>query len=198
MDKLWAWIMDGADALTRGVDWLMTPLNALGPIPALLCLALVLLLAIKFLGPRVTTKRYRELQKDFKHWYNLRQEANKAEDREKGKRLARNIDQAGMNRVYYDYFFEGLMLGLVSRYLPFFLMLAYVNSSYSAQRLAEKFGQDHLFILYGGGPDQIKVGSLFFFVASYFLMLIAWWLVKLGFKKKRSKAGSAPPSAPTN
>ena len=40
---------------------------------------------------------------------NLRQEAMACEDREKGKALARNIDQAQLNKAYYDYFFEGFV-----------------------------------------------------------------------------------------
>ena len=155
------------------------------------CLALITLLIIKFVGPKVTTKRFEKLQADFLKWKDLREEAMQWDDRERAKRLARNIDQAGLNRIYYDYFFEGLMLGMVGKYLPFLIMLGYVNKAFSLANLKARFGVEHLFRL-GSGPDAQPVGPIFVFVVSFLLLLVAW-SVAARLKKKR-RQGDTPPN----
>ena len=184
LDKIWFGIMDFVALVVKGMDYVFSPLNALGPAGAVFCLAVITLLIIKFLGPKVTTKRYQKLQEDFLKWKELREEAMRWDDRERGKRLARNIDQAGLNRVYYEYFFEGFMLGMVGKYLPFLIMLGYVNQAFSRANLKAKFGVEYLFRL-GFGPEAQPVGPIFCFVVSFLLLLVAWSVAARLLKKRR-------------
>ena len=123
-----------------------------------------------------TTKRYEKLKKEFAHWFKLRQEALACEDGEKGKLLARNIDQGKLNKVYYDYFFEGLLKNLLTIYLPVIIMAAYVNEAYQPNRLMAKFGEAYVFRIAGSdgethnhrGPFLLRdhvAGNLFVLVS---------------------------------
>lgn len=188
LDKLWFKIIELTKLVVQGMDTAFSPLNLLGPAAAIAILAGLTLLFVKLVSPRFSTKRYKSLQKDFGHWFELRQEAMKHPDREKGKRLARNVDQAGLNRTYYDYFFEGFLLSLISKYLPFLCMLAYVNESYRSQRLQELFGREYIFT-FGDPASPTLVGAVFWFVVSYIVMLLAWSVISrlmAGRRKKRA------------
>ena len=189
LDKIWFGIMDLVALAVKGLNYLFSPLDALGPTGAVFCIAVVTLLIIKFLGPRVNTKRHKKLEADFVKWKELREEAMQWDDRERANRLARNIDQAGLNRVYYDYFFESLMLSMVGKYLPFLIMLGYVGNAYDKANLKSRFGVDYLFRL-GTGPDSHTVGAVFWFVVSFLILVLAWSLVSRQLKKRRG-AGSA-------
>ena len=59
---------------------------------------------------------------------------------EKGKALAKNIDQAQLNRVYYDYFFEGLMKSFITNVLPILVAASYVTAVYTPSALMQRFG----------------------------------------------------------
>jgi len=107
LDIVWFKILAGVQYGKELLDILFSPLNLLGPAMAILLIAAVTVVCTRFLTKNIKTRRYRELQKEFLHWYNLRQEALNCEDPDKGKLLAKNIDQGKLNRVYYDYFFEG-------------------------------------------------------------------------------------------
>jgi len=97
-----------------------------------------------FLGHLMNGYLHKKLQKEFHHWYKMRQEALKCEDPAKAKLLAKNIDQAKLNKLYYDYFFEGLMNNLATLYLPIFILLAYVNEAYRSSNLSKLFGRDYI------------------------------------------------------
>ena len=113
----------------------------------------------------------------------VRQEAQKCEDPDKAKLLVKNIDQAKLNKLYYDYFFESLLSNLATIYLPIFVLLAYINETYRSSNLAKLFGRDYIF-KFGGDPGQpILIGAVFWFVLSLFLIYLGWYIVKKIYSK---------------
>ena len=179
LDVIWFKIVAGIYHLKDLLDLVFGPLNTLGPAVAILLIALVTVVITKSLSKVFKTRRYRELQKEFKHWFNIRQEAMKCEDREKAKRLAKNIDQAKLNKVYYDYFFEGLLNNIVTKYLPILLLLAYVNETYRPANLLKLFGREYVFRLGHFGEHTLFVGSIFWFMIS----IVIIYLILFTFKK---------------
>jgi uncharacterized membrane protein (DUF106 family) len=164
LDTLWFKIEVLVQHIKAFLDAVLAPLNAaLGPAWTILILAFLTVLLAEFLARKFNTKRYRMLKGQFQYWYNLRQEANSCDDTEKAKLLKRNIDQAELNRVYYDYFFEGLMKSLLTRYLPLFLMLAYVNEAYKANQLMNHFGRAYVLKLPATSGKPLLIGAVFWF-----------------------------------
>ncbi len=186
LDVIWFKIVAGIHHLKDLLDFIFGPLNTLGPAVAILFIALVTVVITKSLSKVFKTRRYRELQKEFRHWFNIRQEAMKCEDREKAKRLAKNIDQAKLNKVYYDYFFEGLLNNIVTKYLPILLLLAYVNETYRPANLLKQFGREYVFKLGQVGENTLFVGSIFWFMISIVLI----YLVIFTFQKVLKIRGS--------
>ncbi|RUA00530.1 MAG: hypothetical protein DSY89_06370 [Deltaproteobacteria bacterium] len=184
MDNLWDNIMVAVHFCTTLLDQLLAPFHVFGPVFILTLLAFVTVLVTKVLNRVIITKRYVTLEKEFQHWFKIREEAMKGEDYDKAKRLARNIDQAKLNRVYYDYFLEGFLLGLVRNVLPIFLMLTYVNESFRAERLDLLFGKEYLFKLPSTSNSPILVGSVFYFVMILLLIYLVWYTVKKVIRKK--------------
>ncbi|OQY01750.1 MAG: hypothetical protein B6I22_14130 [Desulfobacteraceae bacterium 4572_123] len=174
LDILWRYILIAVQYGKSLLDIACTPLNALGPAFAISVIALITVGITKFLSKNFKTRRYRRLQQQFTHWYKIRQEAKKCEDPEKAKRLTRNIDEARLNRLYYDYFFEGLLISLVTKYLPVFTMLAYVNDAYRSANLVKRFGRDAIFSFGGTNGTVPPVGAVFWFVLSLAFFYIAW------------------------
>ena len=183
MDTIWLKILAGIHYFKDFLDVIFGPLNALGPVLAISMIALVAVVIAKVLTRTFKTRRYKELQKDFTHWFNIRQEAMKCEDREKGKQLAKNIDQAKLNRLYYDYFFEGLLNSIATKYLPILAFLAYVNEAYQPVNLLNQFGRDYLFQIGGSGENPILVGSIFWFVISILSLYLLAYVAKKLFHK---------------
>ena len=146
----------------------MSYLHFLGPVAVIFFLALTTVAFTKVLKKYIHTKRHTILENDFQHWLGVREEALKCEDREKGKTLAKNIDKAHLNRAYYDYFLEGLLLGLITFYLPVVSMATYINESYRAERLTEFFGKSYLFKF--GWSEPVLIGGLFWFIAAVLLI----------------------------
>jgi len=108
LDSLWLNILVLVHYIKTFLDLIFAPLNSLGPAFAIFTIAFITVIITKILTKAFITKRYKELKKNFEYWHNVRQEAMKCEDREKAKSLAKNIDQAELNRAYYDFFLEGL------------------------------------------------------------------------------------------
>lgn len=187
MDMAWLKIVEFVGVLKVGLDWLFSPLNAVGPATAIFLIALVTVLIAKGLTRIIKTKRYAELKKEFQHWYNLRQEALKCGDSQKAATLAKNIDQAKLNKVYYDYFFEGFMLSLVTKYLPILSFMAYVGEAFSPKNLLHQYGQNYIF-RFGTGAEPALIGSVFWFILSVVAIYIAWALVKWVIQKRRPAA----------
>ncbi len=184
MDNLWDRIMAVVQYGAALLDRLLMPLHVFGPVFILSVLAFVTVLITKALNRIIITKRYIRLEKEFQHWFKIREEALKGEDYDNAKRLARNIDQAKLNRVYYDYFLEGFLLGLMRNVLPIFVMVAYVNESFRAERLSELFGRGYLLALPAINGNPILVGSVFYFVMALLLIYLVWFVVKRAIKKR--------------
>jgi hypothetical protein len=148
--------------------------------------------ATKILSKIYKTKRYLQLQKEFRYWYDLRNEALTCKDPEKGKALAKNIDQARLNKVYYDYFFEGLLNSIPTKYLPILIMLAYVNEAFKPDKLLELFGRDYIFKFVNFDGNVIKIGSVLWFVMSMLLIYAIWFLAEKLYSKYKKAEGSSP------
>ncbi len=187
LDSLWFKILAFIGLFKSLLDFIFAPLNFFGPAFAISMIALFTVIITKFLTKIIKTKRYETLTKDFKHWYNIRQEATKCEDPEKAKLLAKNIDQVKMNKVYYDFFFEGFMIGIITKYLPILIFAAYVNEAYRTENLIKVFGREYIFKFAASGPKPILVGGVFWFIVSILLIYIGWFLIKIMYKKVVAK-----------
>ncbi|MEJ2285692.1 MAG: hypothetical protein P8X85_19120 [Desulfobacterales bacterium] len=183
LDTIWFKILVGVQYLKDFLDLIFGPLNALGPVVAISVIALAAVILAKVLTQLFKTKRYRELQKEFTHWFNIRQEAVKCDDPEKARLLAKNIDQAKLNRLYYDYFFEGLLNSVATRYLPILIFLAYVNEAYQPGNLLKLFGREYLFQIGSAGDNPLMVGSIFWFVFSILALYVLTFAAKKIFHK---------------
>jgi len=183
LDSLWFKTVDLVHHIKSFLDVIFAPLNHLGPAFAIFTIAFITVVIAKFLTKTIKTKRYRELKKEFFHWYNLRQEALKVEDRDKARLLAKNIDQARLNKVYYDYFLEGFLLSLVTKYLPIFFSLAYVNEAYKPGNLLKLFGREYIFKFPNPIGEPIFVGSVLWFMISILLIYLGWSIIGRFYKK---------------
>ena len=183
MDVIWFKILVVIQYLKDLLDVVFGPLNVLGPVVAITAIALFAVMIAKVLTKLFKTRRYVELQKEFTHWFNIRQEAVKCDDPQKAKLLAKNIDQAKLNRVYYDYFFEGLLNSIATKYLPILIFLAYVNEAYQPGNLLKLFGQEYLFQIGSTGDNPIFVGSIFWFVISILALYLLTFAAKKIFHK---------------
>jgi len=191
LDILWVKILDLIQYFFSFLDYIFGPLNYFGPAFAISMVALFTVMTAKFLTKIIKTKRYEALTKDFKHWYNLRQEAMKCEDPEKAKLLAKNIDQAKLNKVYYDYFFEGFMLGIITKYLPILIFAAYVNEAYRTENLIKLFGREYIFKFSGSGSKPVFIGGVFWFIVSIILICLCWFIIKKTYGKIMAKQNQA-------
>jgi len=177
LDTIWEYLAAGfiylADVLYAGLQ----NLHFLGPVVLIFLLAIATIGAIKFLTKLITTKRYTELEKTFNYWSALRDEAMQCEDREKGKRMARNIDKAELNKAYYDYFFEGFMLGIARKIIPIFFMFAFINEYYRTEKLTALFSQAFVIQIPSTSGEPILVGAVFWYLISLFLGFLLWFAV---------------------
>jgi len=183
LDILWFKVVAVIQQLSDFMDYILMPLKPLGPALIILILVTLTIAFTKKIGSMYTTRRYRELKKDFKHWYKLREEALAVEDREKGKAIAKNIDQAHLNKAYYDYFFEGFLNNILTSYLPVLIMAAYVNEAYKPANLIKNYGREYIFRFDRPGGETIMVGGLLWFVLSFMLVHLVWIIVRSQFKK---------------
>ena len=177
LDSLWLNILVLVHYLKAFLDLIFAPLNSLGPAFAIFIIAFITVIITKILTKAFITRRYKELKKNFEYWYNIRQEAMKCEDREKAKSLAKNIDQAELNKAYYDYFFEGFLIRLMTRLLPILSFFAYVNESYKASNLLKLFGREYVFKFKSYNGEEVVIGAVFWFVISIFLVFLGWFIV---------------------
>jgi len=178
MDALWMHIVELVLAAKAGLDTLVQPLNAIHPALTIAVLAGVTVLLSSEFKKRFTTKRYQRLEEEFRSWYAVRQQALESFDHpETGKQMARNIDQATLNKVYYDYFFEGMLNNLLTTYLPVLCMAAYVNEAFRPDNLQQMIGQGAILTLFG--QNGTAISSLAWFV----LCLTTIWIGKAVLKK---------------
>jgi len=184
LDIVWLKIIALTQAVVNAMDVIVSPLNVLGPGMVIFMLVFVTVAFTKLFKRFYTTKRYEALKKEFNHWAEIRKQAMEIENREKGKRLAKNIDQAKLNKVYYDYFFEGLLKNILTTILPVLLMAAYVNEVYNPARLSDLFGKSYVFKVPGFGGEPTPAGALVWFVLALILVHILWAVAKKVLKKK--------------
>lgn len=183
LDMLWMQVEFGLESIATALDTLLNPVEVLGPAGVVLILALATTGITKVLSKAYRTRRHKHLKEEFLHWQSVRQAAMATEDREKGKAMAKNIDQAKLNQVYYDYFFEGLMKSLVTTILPALLVVAYLSRTYTRESLEARFGSQWIFTL-GNGPDAFHIGTLLWYLicmpASFVLFVLVAFLIKKG------------------
>jgi hypothetical protein len=199
LDIVWFKIVDVIEYIRVLIDFGLTPLHPLGPIFIIFILAVVTVAITKALGKAYQPKRYLALEKEFRHWHGVRAEAMACSDFDKGKALAKNIDQGKLNRVYYDYFFEGLLRSLITRYVPVLIVAAYVNEAFKTANLLALFGRDHLFQFVRSQGDAVKIGSVFWYVVVLVAVYLGWSLVLRLWRKYRinpSAGTNEAPSAP--
>lgn len=186
MDTLWLQIVAFVESVAGIMDRIIDPLHVFGPGVVIFVLVLFTACFTKFFSRIYTTRRHRELKAEFQHWHGLRQEALRTEDREKGRRLAKNIDQARLNRVYYDYFFEGLLKNILTTYLPILLMAGYVNARYRPARMLQDFGREHVVRVPLGSGEPVVIGGLFWYVLCLIVVYSGWsWLAR-HYRKQRT------------
>lgn len=182
LDNVWAHIEVVLNNTILFLDKLISPLELFGAGFVIFFLAALVVLLTRLITKMYVTKRHVRLKKEFEHWQGIRQEALKHPDSEKGRALAKNIDQAELNRAYYDYFFEGMLKNIVTNVLPILLTAAYVTNIYTPENLAARFGEKWVFT-FTSGTSQIQVSSLFWFVISLITCFVIYGAGKQFFKK---------------
>lgn len=185
LDMAWGQIEMALAHVVRFLDLLISPLEIFGPGCVISVAAVLVVLFTRFVSRYYVTRRYTALKKEFEHWRQIREAAMKHPDPEKARALAKNIDQAELNRAYYDFFFEGMLKNLVTHVLPILLTAAFIMKIYTPDTLMERFGEKWVFAISLGG-SQIEVSSLFWFVISLITGFILYAGVKNMVKKKRN------------
>ena len=190
LDRVWDLIYAFLQSTVVFLDALFSPLEILGPGFVIFFLAFLVVIFTRLIARSYVTKRYRYLEKEFQHWKGVRDEAMKNPDRDKGKALAKNIDQGQLNRAYYDYFFEGLLKHFMVNVLPILLVVSYVTTVYTPATLLERFGKEWVFSFSFGTSSRVNVSSLLWFVVCLILSFILWAVIKKVVKKRYDKKAS--------
>jgi len=183
LDRVWEVILNFLNKSVVFIDNIFSPLEFLGPGVVIFLMAFLIVCITRVVSRYYVTKRFITLKKEFKHWQGIREEAMKHPDREKGKRLARNIDKAELNKVYYDYFFEGLLKNFITNVIPILFMATYVTTVYTPETLLKRFGDEWVFSFSFGESFHMDISSLFWFVICIILSFILFIILKLVFKK---------------
>ena len=178
MDRAWELILVFFSKAALVVDTMFSPLEIFGPGLVIFSLSFFVILITRLISRFYVTKRYVELKKNFQYWQSIREEAMKLPDREKGKGIAKNIDQAELNRAYYDYFFESLLKHFLTNVIPILFMASYVTTTYTPETLMEKFGKEWVFTFEFSSSSPINMSSLFWFIICIFLSLILYGVLK--------------------
>lgn len=201
LDTLWNHIVTLFTVLGGAVFSVTEKLHFLGPAVLIALFAVLTVCLTKLLNRVIITKRYRALEKNFQHWLELRNQATQCEDREKGNRMARNIDQAELNKAYYDYFFEGLLLGIARKVIPIFFIFGFINEYYQQKNLLSYFGRDYVLKFTGSSGEPTLVGAAFWYFIALLSCYILWSLGKWGYNKlttQREQAIYAQPVEATS
>jgi hypothetical protein len=182
LDKVWESIAYFLNRMVVFLDARLSPLEIFGPGFVIFLLAFLTVVITRVFANYYVTKRYIALKKEFLHWHSIREEALKHPDREKGKALAKNIDQAQLNKAYYDYFFESLLKHFITNLLPILLMASYVTQVYTPETLFKRFGSKWVFSISFGDFSQVNISSFFWFIICLILSFIMLYVSKI---KKR-------------
>ena len=183
LDTLWLTILAGIDLVFSLASRALAPLHFLGPALLIFLITLALVAVTKTLARVYTTKRYRKLKKNYEHWFEVRRQALASEDPEKGKALAKNIDQAELNKAYYDYFFEGFLKNILTAILPMLLTAAFIVKAYKPAGLMEAFGRAYIFKLTKPDGQPVVVSAFFWFVISLLAVHLLWFIGARLFRK---------------
>ena len=70
------------------------------------------------------------------------------------------------------------MNSLLTKYLPIFSFLAYVNKAYSSSNLLSLSGREYIFTFNGLDGQPLVIGAAFWFVLSILLVYLGWFIVK--------------------
>ena len=184
LDRVWEVILNFLNKSVIFIDTIFSPLEFLGPGVVIFLMAFLIVCITRVISRFYVTKRFVSLKKEFKHWQGIREEAMKHPDPEKGKRLARNIDKAELNKVYYDYFFEGLLKNFITNVIPILFMVTYVTTVYTPQTLLERFGDKWVFSFSIGKSFHMDISSLFWFVICIIFSFIFVVILEQVFKKR--------------
>ncbi|MCP3875832.1 MAG: hypothetical protein GY699_22100 [Desulfobacteraceae bacterium] len=191
LDSIWESIETFLTGIVTFMDKIFSPLEILGPGFVIFIFALIVVGITRLIGRFYETKRFVILKKEFEHWQSIRVEAMKHPDSEKGKALAKNIDQGELNKAYYDYFFEGLLKNFITNVLPLLLMAAYITTIYSPQTLLKRFGKEWVFSFTFGSNYQVNASSLLWYVVCVLFSFIGFAIIKYLFKKQNESKLSA-------
>ena len=186
LDTLWFNILAGIEFLFNLASRILAPFNFLGPALLIFCITLILVAFTKTATRLYTTRRYRKLKANYEHWFEIRRQALAAEDPEKGKALAKNIDQAELNKAYYDFFFEGFLKNMVTTILPVLLTAAFIAKAYKPANLLATFGRPHIFRFMDTSGKPVVVSAFFWFVISLLTVHVLWFVGSRILKKKRN------------
>ncbi len=183
LDRIWEPVEVFLNYTVVTLDRILSPLEAFGPWFVIFVLALAVVIFTRIIAKVYVTKRYLKLEKEFKHWHGVREEAMKQHDSKKGKALAKNIDQAQLNKAYYDYFFEGMLKHFATNVFPILLMVAYITKVYTPQTLFQRFGEQWIFSFSLGSASQTNVSSLLWFIICLIFSFILFAVLKMIYKK---------------
>jgi len=190
LDRVWEPIEAFLNYSVVFIDTLFSPLEIFGPAVVIFFLAFLVVIITRTIARFYVTQRYIRLEKEYQHWQGIREEAMKHPDGTKGKRLARNVDKAELNKAYYDYFFEGLLKHFIVNVLPILLMVSYITKVYTPQTMLKRFGEKWVFSFSFGSSSPINVSSLLWFVICLILSYILFAVLKMVFKKRYAKKKS--------
>lgn len=174
MNTIWLHIIELAMLIKSGLDTLFYPLNTIHPALTITFLAWFTVYLTSRFRNNFSTRRYRHMKEEFDYWHNVRLQAlDSFQDNSRGRQMAKNIDQAKLNKIYYDYFFEGLLNNLLTTYLPIMLAALYINESFKPEHLQQMTGQRGLFSFSG----EIQIGALPWFVLCLVAIRFGWFLL---------------------
>ena len=194
LDNVWFKIEAAIQNIAGFIDALLLPLQFLGPEIIIFFLVLVCITLSRFFKKHFNTRRYVRLKENFDHWFALRQEAMNHAESKKGRAVAKNIDQAELNRAYYDLFFEGLLKSLITTWLPLLCTLAYVNRTFTPEGLMQWFGRPGLFMINGHPIFPWDIPSIFWFFIS--LLLVYALFPAMAWVRKTIKKETLRPTSP--
>jgi len=184
LDTLWLKILGALESVFNLVNGLLAPLHFLGPAGLIFLITLLLVVFTKIVSRSYNTKRYRNLKANYEHWFEVRRQALASNDLSKGKALAKNIDQAELNKAYYDYFFEGFLKNIIVTILPVLLTAAFIVKAYNPTGLQKAFGQSYIFQFIDSSGKPVDISAFFWFVICLIAIHILWFIIAWQYKRR--------------
>jgi len=184
LDTLWLNILGALESVFNLANGMLAPLHFLGPAALIFLITLLLVAFTKTVSRHYSTKRYRNLKANYEHWFEVRRQAMASDDPEKGKALAKNIDQAELNKAYYDYFFEGFLKNIITTLLPVLLTAAFIVKAYNPAGLQKVFGQSYVFRFIDSSGKPVDISAFFWFVICLLSIHILWLIIAWQYKRR--------------